>query len=368
MKYYRLDRIEKTAPNAKYYMIFGERSNGKTYAVIEKGMKQYVKTGKQFAIVRRWAEDIRGSKGATMLDNLVCNQKGVNTIKKLTKGKFDRVVYRSRAWYLAYFDEELNKMILDVKPCAYAFALTEYEHYKSNSYPFIELVLFDEFMSKEGYIPDEFINFQHVLSTIIRHKSSVKVYMCANTVSKYCPYFGEMGITNARTMKQGSIDVYKYGDSRLSVAVEYTDGDPEGKPSDVYFAFDNPKLKMITQGSWQIDIYPHIRATFEKKDILFTYFVIFEEDTLQCEIVNKDNMLFTYVHAKTTPIKDDKKDIIFQVQPVEDRNVYTNLVYPSDELSKKIIYFFKANKVFYQSNEIGEIMNHYLNTCKQVIR
>ena len=368
MKYYRLNNIHRACPNATYYMIFGERSNGKTYAVIEKAMIDFVKTGKQFAIIRRWSEDIKGSKGASMLDNLICNQKGVNTVKKLTKGKFDAIVYRSRQWFLAYMDPELNKMILDNKPCAYAFALTEYEHYKGNSYPKVKTILFDEFMTKESYIPDEFINFNQVLSTIIRSSDDVTIYMCANTVSLYCPYFKEMGITNVRRMKPGDIDLYNYGNSELKVAVEYTEAEKEGKPSDKYFAFDNPKLKMITEGKWQIDIYPHIRSTFKKKDILFTYFVIVEEHILQCEIVNTNNMLFTYVHKKTSEIKDYNKDVIFKVKPDQNRNIYTNLIYPVDELTKKITFFYRANKVFYQSNDIGEIMNHYLNTCRKVIR
>lgn len=368
MKYYRLTNIMKKAPKAQYYMVFGERSNGKTYSVIELGLKNFLSTGKQFAIVRRWKEDIVGKNGASMLNNLVLNEKGVNTVKKLTKGKYDNIVYRSRRWYLAYYDSDLDRMVLNEKPIAYAFAITDYEHDKSSSYPEITTILFDEFMTKGNYLPDEFIFFQQVISTIVRGRDNVTVFMCANTVSMYNPYFSEMGLIHARQMKPGDIEIYKYGDSKLEVAVEYSDSpNKAGKPSDVYFAFNNPKLKMITNGLWQIDIYPHIQANFEKKHILFTYFVVFEEYILQCEIVSKDNLLFTYVHVKTTPIKDNTKDIIYQLQPVEERNYYTNLLYPCDDLSKKITYFYKANKVFYQSNDIGEVMNNYLNQCKKSI-
>ena len=45
-------------------------------------------------------------------------------------------------------------------------------------------------------------------------------------------------------------DVYKYGDSGLSVAVEYCESTQKfgGKKSDVFFAFDNDRLKMVTTG------------------------------------------------------------------------------------------------------------------------
>ena len=66
--------------------------------------------------------------------------------------------------------------------------------------------------------------FANVLSTIIRHRNDVKIFMLANTVNKYCPYFKEMGLKHITEMKQGSIDIYTYGSSDLRVAVEY------GKP------------------------------------------------------------------------------------------------------------------------------------------
>lgn len=55
-KFYSLENIKKTG--ATYNVIFGERSNGKTYSVLLEGLKEYVKHGGQLAIVRRWKEDI----------------------------------------------------------------------------------------------------------------------------------------------------------------------------------------------------------------------------------------------------------------------------------------------------------------------
>lgn len=366
MKYYSLNNLLKT--NGKYLICYGERSSGKTYAALEYIVKNYLKDGSQGAIVRRFREDFRGKRATVYFDSLVYNGKGENVIAKLSKGKFDRVYYQSSKWYLAYFDDELDKVVPDAEPFAYAFPLTEMEHDKSTSYPKITTIFFDEFMTRGSYLPDEFILFMNVCSTIIRSREDVRIIMAANTISMYCPYWKEMGITHVRKQKPGTIDVYNYGDSGLTVAVEYTDAPSKGKPSDVYFAFDNPKLKMITGGEWELNIYPHITADFDKKDIVFTYFVLFEEHTLQCEIVLKDNMFFTYVHQKTTPIKDLDSDVIFSITPNEKHNYYKNIVQPCDELSKKIISFYKANKVFYQSNDIGEVMNNYITQCRQMIK
>ena len=121
------------------------------------------------------------------------------------------------------------------------------EHDKSTSYPDITIIVYDEAISRDGYITDEFVLFCNVLSTIIRQRDDVVIYMLGNTVNKYCPYFVEMGLTDVKNMKEGDLQVYSYGDSRLKVAVQFTDSiSKKGKASDVYFAFNNPKLQMIT--------------------------------------------------------------------------------------------------------------------------
>ena len=58
-KYYDIKHLLKDYPNAHYYVVFGERSNGKTYSALSYALERYVKNGEQFAYVRRFGEDIR---------------------------------------------------------------------------------------------------------------------------------------------------------------------------------------------------------------------------------------------------------------------------------------------------------------------
>lgn len=364
MKYYSLTKILKT--KARYNIIFGERSNGKTYAVLDYAVKNYFKTGQQLAVIRRWREDFKGKRGGAYFDNLVYNGEGENKIKEYSNGKYDHVVYISGRWYMAYYDDELGKHVTAPEPFAYSFALTEMEHEKGNSYPLITTVLFDEFMTRSMYIPDEFILFMNSLSTIIRKRDNVKIFCCANTVDQRgCPLFKEMGITRARNgqMKKGDLDVYDFGVSGLRVAVEYCDTQTEGKPSDVYFAFDNPKLKMITSGEWEIDIYPHIQSRIESKDIVFSYFIMYDDNLLQCDIVLRPNETFTFIHPKTTPIKYEDRDVIFTTDANTQYNYCGRLTKPINKAVKKLFWYYVANKVFYSDNEVGEIVARYLYWC-----
>lgn len=362
-KWVTLDRIKKE--HAQYNWLIGQRSNGKTYAVLKEAIDNWVDNGKQTAYIRRWREDFRGKNGQTIFDALTHD----NYISKRTKGEWTDIYYFSGRWYFCKYED--GKRITQEKPFCYAFSLTNMEHDKSTSYPLITLVIFDEAISRDGYINDEFVLFCNVLSTIIRQREDVVIYLLGNTVNKYCPYFTEMGLTNVKNMNEGDVDVYTYGDSNLRVAVQFTDSiTKKGKPSDVYFAFNNPKLQMITgQGNnvWELDIYPHCPIKYDKTDIKFIYFIKFNDDLLQCEIVQKERSFFTYVHRKTTILRDTQHDLIYDTECHSEVNYRRNILKSTDELDKKIAWFYKIDKVFYQDNEVGDIINNYLKWCKQNI-
>lgn len=357
MKFYDLKPILKL--NATYSMIIGERSNGKTYSVLNYGLKQFFETGEQTAIIRRWQEDFKSKRATQMYAALVSN----GLVEKYSKGEWTDIYYYAGKWYPCRYEEDA-KRITSEKPIAFAFSLASMEHDKSTSYPEVTTVLFDEFLTRGYYLPDEFVTFMNVLSTIIRQRDNVKIFMCANTVNQYAPYFKEMGLKNVKDMEQGTIDIYRYGDSELTVAVEYCSPvSRSGKPSDKYFAFGNPRLQMITGGKWEIDIYPHLPYKYVRSDILFTYFIIFSDQILQCEVIQKDNNIFTYIHLKTTELQDDNKDLIFTLEHSPKPNVINALNNPFNNITKKIWMQFQKNKVFYQNNEVGEIVNNYLNNC-----
>lgn len=361
-KFYSLKNI--LSKNAQYNIIFGERSNGKTYSVLKYALDKWKEDRSQLAIVRRWQEDFKGKRGANLYNALVEN----GEISKATNGEYDSVYYYSNRWYFAKFDEKLQRRIISDEPFAFAFSLSNMEHDKSVSYPRINTIVFDEFITRETYQVDEFVVFTNVISTIVRYRDNVKIFMLGNTVNQYCPYFKEMGLKHISKMNKGDIDVYTYGDSKLRVAVEYADSPNkrDGKPSDVYFAFDNPKLNMITGGAWEIDLYPHCPFKYKPKDILFRFYIIFEIYTLQCNIIQNGNDIILFIHRKTTPIKDEENDLVYTTEYDPRPNWRRNIMKPQFSIEKKISTFFRNDKVFYQDNEVGEIVRNYLLWCKSV--
>ena len=369
MKFYDHRNIVKKCPDAKYYVIYGERSNGKTYDRLKEAVKRFVTTGKRTAYIRRWKEDMRGQRAKNLCDTLICNGNNENEIEKITGGEWTSVVYDNRAWYLAKWDEDLQKYVPDNQPFMFWFALNDMEHDKSITYPNLTMIVLDEFLTRRGYVgsdSDEFVLFMNVISTLVRHNDDIDIWMLGNTVNKDSIYFKEMGLKHIKEMKPGDIDIYEYGDSGLKVAVEYCDApNKDGKPSDVYFAFDNAqsRLAMITNGAWEMNVYPHCPYKYTRKDVLFVYFIKYNGDVLQCDIVRHERDMFTYVFPKTTPIDNPDKSLIYDTEQHAGINYGVRINNPANDLQRRVWYFFKADKVFYSTNEEGEIMRNYLMWC-----
>lgn len=356
-EFYDLKEIKKY--DAHYNVIFGKRSNGKTYSVLKEVILNYAKNKKQGAYLRRYREDFKGKRGATLFESLVANDE----ISKATNGEWTMVKFYSDRWYFAKKVDD-DKILSDSEPFCYGFSLAQMEHDKSTSYPNITIVIFDEFISRIGYLPNEFVLFMNVLSTIIRQRNNVKIYMLGNTVNKYCPYFQEMGLSHVEDMEAGKIDIYSYGESSLKVAVERTrDHNIDGRKSDVYFAFDNPSLEMITGGAWELDLYPHLPREYEDKDIIFIYFIKFNDKILQCEIINMGDCCFTYIHRKSGDIKHPERDVVFSSDYDPRPNHIRNMRKPPNDTARKILTFFHDEKVYYQDNDVGEIVRNYLMFC-----
>ena len=357
-EYYSLDRINKE--NAVYNVIFGERSNGKTYSVLLEGLEDYFLNGGEMAIIRRWEEDIKGRRASGIFSAINENRE----VERLSKGEYTGVTYYAGKFYLCNYADNGKPIYNDDDVLGYVFALSTGEHDKSISFPKVRTIMFDEFLTKHTYLPDEFVLFMNTISTIVRKRKDVKIYMLGNTVNKYSPYFSEMGLNHVDKMKQGTIDIYRYGDSELTVAVEYCASMQNTKENNFYFAFNNPKLEMITGGSWELDLYPHAPVKFKPKHIEFIYFIEFSNKLYQCEIVLVDDITFTFIHEKTTPIQNPDTDLIYTLEYNPKMNYNRSIFNPINKVQQKILWYYKTDRVYYQDNEVGNAISNYLKECR----
>lgn len=85
--YYNIDEIE--SKKATYNLIFGEKSNGKSYQVKLKIMlKKYLETGRRFILMRRWDADLKNNWIERYFSNM--------DIETLTNKKYNTIIkYRN---------------------------------------------------------------------------------------------------------------------------------------------------------------------------------------------------------------------------------------------------------------------------------
>lgn len=364
-KHYNLKPIKKTG--ATYRVVYGQRGTGKTFSVLLDAYKRWLEDKTKLAIVRRMDEDFTGANSAkAYYDMLIRDANGDNNIAELSDGIYTGVeYYNGRYWLTQPGDDGKNHRTTEF--IAYGFSISSCEHYKGTRYNDVSQIMFDEFIASRYYLPDEFVLFQNLLSTIIGSRPGIVIYMLANSISQFSPYWREMGLTRVKEQKPGSIDLYTYGDSGLTVAVEQTGAVKATETARMYFAFDNPKLKMITDaGQWAIDLYPHCPCKYRPKDIVFTFFILFDDRTYQCEVINTGDMQFLFIHIKTTELQDPEHDLIFSLERNARPNWRVNITRPVLPVEKKIATFFATNKVFYQDNTVGNAIENYIKQVRQI--
>lgn len=344
-----------------YRMIYGERSNGKTYQVMELFLWDAYHYHKQFAYIRRLDEQLKGVNAERLLSAFEEN----GSIAAMTNGEWDGLLYRSRRWYWTRTEVINDKYVTTTsdEPIGFAFALSQTMNTKGASYRGVQNIAFDEFIDRDGYLPDDFVLFMNVLSTVIRDRKNVDIWMLGNTVNKYCPYFAEMGLNHVKEQAPGKIEVYTYGNSKLSVAVEHTKPNAKGKGSDFYFAFDNPKLNMITSGEWELNVYPRTPLKYKPKDILITTYIVFDREIARVDLVDVNCQTFVNVSPKTTAIKDPDADIVYS--PIADprENWRSYLTRPQYEFERLMLELLRQNKWFYATNVVGELVRNYFKFC-----
>ena len=356
--FYDIEPIDNT--NAVYRLIIGQRSNGKTYSVCRHIIENYLLKGERGAYIRRWDEDIQPKNIASLF------APHYKLIEELSDGRYNSVSYRAKEFHLVYVNEEGKVELKDPEAFCVTASINTAEHTKGQDRGEIKIVLFDEFMTREAYLKNEFVLFCNLLSSLIRNRDDTIIYMCANTVNRYCPYFKEMGLKDVENMPQGQVYIYTYGSSDLTVAVEYCDPvKATEKVASKFFAFDNPQLEMITTGAWELALYPRPPYKIFENDIRYKFYIQFGEQLLCGEIIHPNagkykTDLFIFIHPQTKDIEIDQRT------PLYTDNFSTSICHVRflkdcpTELHKLIQSLILKKAVCFSSNEIGEVFRNWL--------
>lgn len=368
--HYNLDPIEKLG--ASINLIWGERSNGKSYQVKHKRaiykylydttdniysykdkntlLERQLKSGRRFILLRRLKEEISPAFIEKYFDDV--------DIVKLTDGKYNCITTYRKQIFLSNYDVETNKTTRG-ELIGYAVALSTEQNYAGGSYLDVDDIIFEEFMSRSVYLSDEPNKLMNFYSTIDRKRGTTRLWLVGNTITRVCPYIEDWGLLEIITrQKQGDIntlwlptgDVDDDGDMiEVKLAIEHCKS--TGQSS---FVIGTHK-DMLNKGSWQSDPQPKLQKSYKCYKML--YRIMFQYKSFRwcgeylLDKESKDTCWFIYPYNK-----EIKENIIVFSDVIKISKYWQRDIYNPSIKNKKLVELlqtFKENKIFYASDLCG---------------
>lgn len=339
------DFVRKISEKADIIILLGQRSNGKSYACRQIVLEDFVKQGKQFGYLRRWDLDSKDNNTTQYFND-------APYISNLTNGNSAFVDVYHHDIYLSHFDESKMKVIHD-KKCGRAFGLSIAERYKSQSFPTMDNILFEEFITNKQYLNNEVQEFDNFRSTIFRLRPNCKVYMIGNKLSRVNPYLREYGLVHVQQQKNGTVEYYKK--EKTTVAVYMT----EVLANNHTFFGNN--AKSINAGEWETKEYQHL-DNYDAFEPMYTIVVNYKGNMFLCQFgkykEDSINGYIWYIQPKTSSIQPNTRVICDRVNSSP---LYTTTLRGLTANEQYIFNLLKAGEAVYSDNLTGTEFNQILD-------
>lgn len=346
IKHYNIDKI--SSYNADINIIYGERSNGKSYQVKhKKGVIKYLETNKRFILLRRFREEITNEKIEKYFEDV--------DVEKLTKGKYNCIsVYRKQI-YLSNFSSETFKITKGEK-IGYAVALSTEQNYAGGSFLDVEDIIFEEFMTRSRYLTNEPTKLMNFYATVDRKRGTTKLWLVGNTISRVCPYIYEWDLHSIISkQKQGSIETKEIEateDDKVKLAIEFCESTGVSSHTIGW------NKDMMNDGSWQSSPQPHLPKSYNCYRVVFRFIFQYQNFRFISELLQdkdeKNNICwFIYPMNEKSEIKKNQLVISdkINIDPYWQRDIY-NITINNDNL-KNILSTFREDRIFYSSDLCG---------------
>lgn len=199
------DKAALLSHNKILNMVLSNRGGGKTFHMTRWGIDDFKKTGRQCVWVRRYK---------TELEEMLLNGKFFDAVREYYPN--DELT----------IEGDLGKVNGEV--AFYFVPLSTSRQLKSNNYPRVNKIIFDEFIIDKGKVPylkAEVEVFLDLYETVARMRDNVRAVLLANAVTTVNPYFLFFNIKadpSKRFTVQGQVCVEFFTDSDFIAAKKRT--------------------------------------------------------------------------------------------------------------------------------------------------
>ena len=374
-------------PDARYYVLIGGRSCGKTYPTVKQSIKDAIDGKGVFAYVRRLKESI----SETNMREL-CAPHGLGSasawIEDYTGGKYNKVGYFRRHWYLERWEQteadELIRVDRNPVPIGKAISLSTWETDKGSDFGAdkkgIKNIIIDEFLSAGGnYLKDEWQMVQQVISTLVRgnYDKDTKIYMLANPVSKHAgPYLKNLGVTKKMLDHFGVTEIRypsENGAPQMSAVFVYiapvgiAESQVDTEQTMVYntfFAFPSSKgrSKALTHGYWEMsDAQLLDSGIYNDSKKRRTIYLLLDEDILACDFCRYNQTGKSYLFIRPAAKVRDKCYFVTLDSTLSKYGIIAFGSHPITESFKKV---YLTNQVYFSDLATADIFHAFMKACK----
>lgn len=340
--------------------IAGGKGNGKTYGIILYYLKQRLENGRVLRYLRRYRESI----SPKALQSL-CKPQKQNLIN-LTGGRFNDFQYFQNRFWFVRRDDSGKIVEKDRQPFMICSALNSVEANTGADEGECSAVFYDEFLSREKEIADEFYNLMIFYSNCTRNR----VYYCplilvGNTVTRDSSLITNFGV-DMYNLKKGEITVVKNSKKEPVIVFEYCDEVEVMKEAgDAFYSrFENDRIKMIYKGDWTTGAYPYL-AKQERDN---------SRVPVRLKIVLRDKiaMLFEFhlyndrMYGYVCKYDDDniqvQATLINKIQVFKDKHIFNYL--PSGGIFRQFTRLVYTKNVYFDNLQTGEYFRDFLKNCR----
>jgi len=344
--------------NCPFVGIAGGKGNGKTYDIIRIGLNERIKNGYIMRYLRRYAESIKPKAIRSL-----CKPHR-QTLINLTEGKYNDFNYYQNRFWLVRRDETGKIVEKDNEPFMICNALNSVEAFTGTDEGECSMIFYDEFLSREKELADEYYNLMIFHSNCVRNRVNkwTPLILVGNTVTRNSCLITEFGV-NLYDMKKGEITVVKNSKGEAKIVFEYCDEvEVMQEAADVYYNRfnDNDRIKMIYKGDWTIGNYPHTnQQTIKSSTMLARIKIIAPSNRAICFEFRhyNDRDLFGYVKSYDNDLLP--KICTFINKDMMLKNDVFNYL-PQRGIFKKFIALVYTRNVFFENCEVGEQFRDFL--------
>lgn len=351
MKYIDINPIIEKAKelDCPYIGIIGGKGTGKTYGCVDYALRDFFKDNSErpFIYLRRYDKTFTPN----LCGNLVNSHR--QDIINLSGGKYNNAKLFGKIFSISREQTDKNGNVKQYgkKPIAFCRSLNNIETETGDDKGDISCMIYDEFLTRNSELKDEFLKIQIAHSNATRGRTDrfIPFFLLGNTVSRDSEVAEHFGI-RLRDLRRG-LNIFENTKKQVRILLYYT---PETATNaeaaaTYYDRFEDDHINMISRGDWVLGTY-----NIAPYDMRFKrgYTVKFFHNRVAVNV-----KIFMHGLNPSVYVSRPSENYDITISPARGKkNVQT--------IPRVIIDAVKRGNIYVESSEIGE---DFRDICKHIV-